>query len=136
MTTGSSVTQGNMRLTASHIARDLATSGAVADKRYVVEIEVCNEFVEIVSPSVHIVAIPSLFRPTVAATIMSNGTEAVTGQEEHLGFPGIGCQGPSVAEDDGGARLAAPVLVEEGRIVTEREVRHRGDEETVRRGQC
>jgi hypothetical protein len=47
---------------------------------------------------VHVVAIPWLGRAAVAATVMRNAAIAFFCQEDHLRFPAVGVQWPTVAE--------------------------------------
>ena len=73
------------------------------------EIELVDEIREVVGVCVHVVAGPRLARTSMATAVMGNAAVSVSGQEEHLVFPGIRAQRPAVAEDD---RLScAPVLV-------------------------
>src|ERR671918_227916 len=60
---------------------------------------------------VHVVAVRSLGRAAVTATVMSDDAVAAQHEEHHLGVPVVGTERPSVVEHD---RLtAAPVLVED-----------------------
>jgi hypothetical protein len=60
---------------------------------------------------VHVVTVAGLGGPSVAAPVMGDDAIAVLEEEQHLGVPVIGRQGPAVAEHN---RLtASPVLVED-----------------------
>ena len=60
----------------------------------------------------------------MGAAIVSDDAVTVLAEEEHLGVPGVGVEGPAVREDDGLA--GAPVFVEERGGIFECEVGHGG----------
>jgi hypothetical protein len=55
----------------------------------------------------------------VAAAVVGGGAVAVLGEEDHLILPGVGVEGPAVAEDDGPS--FAPVLKIDLRAVLRRD---------------
>src|SRR5213592_4219831 len=87
----------------------------MADQDGVVQIERLHERRQIVGVVVHVVTLPGLAGPPMAAPVMGNGAIAMGGHVEQLVVPGVGIEGPAVAEDDGLAR--APVLVEDRRSI-------------------
>ena len=91
------------------VAGDFAAAGGVADEDGVVEVEVVDEAGEVVGIGVHVVAQPRLRGAAVAAAIVGNAAESIVGKELHLVVPGVGGEGPAVAEDDG--LTGAPVFV-------------------------
>src|SRR3546814_13805588 len=81
--------------------------------------DVCSSDL-VVGVGIHLVAVPGLAGAAVAAAIMANGAIALGGEEHHLRLPGIGTEGPAVAEHH---RLpAAPVLVVELGAVLHRQL--------------
>jgi hypothetical protein len=74
----------------------------------VLEIEVIDQFGEIVGVMVHIVAVPRLTGTAMAAEVMTDAAIAVAGEEEHLVLESIRRQRPAMAEDD--RPSLAPVL--------------------------
>lgn len=100
---------------ATDVAGDLAAACRVTDHDSVIQVERLEEFRQIVGIRVHIVAIPRLTRPAVAATIVRDAAVAVGRKKEHLRFPGVCAQRPAVTEDDRLTR--APVLVIDLRFV-------------------
>jgi hypothetical protein len=49
-----------------------------------------HEFGEIIAVLIHVVALPCLPRPSVAAAVVSNDAVTSLRQEQHLGIPRIG----------------------------------------------
>ena len=94
---------------AADIAGDLAAAGRVADVDGVLEVELLDQFREIVGVGVHVVAVPRLARAAMAAAIMGDAAIAARREEEHLVLEGVGAERPAMAEDDRLSR--APVLV-------------------------
>jgi hypothetical protein len=71
------------------------------DQHCVLQIERLHQFGKIVGVSVHVVAVPRLTGPTVPTAIMRDAAEALTGQEEHLIFKGVGVEAIGVIENNG-----------------------------------
>jgi hypothetical protein len=67
----------------------------------VLQVEVFDQRREVVGVSVHLVAVPRLARTAVAAPIMRGASVAACGEKQHLVFPRVSAQRPSVAEYDG-----------------------------------
>jgi hypothetical protein len=95
---------------AGDIARDLTAAGRVADVDRVLQIELLNQFRQVVGVGVHVVAGPWLAGPPMPAAIMGDRAVPAVCQEEHLVIPGVAAERPPVAEDDGLALGVAPVL--------------------------
>src|SRR5262249_21584044 len=76
----------------------------------------------VVGIGVHIVAIPRLTGPSVAAAVVSDAPKAAGREEEHLVLKGIRAQGPAMAENHGLAH--SPVLVVDLRSVFGNDRRH------------
>ena len=116
-----------LRAVAADVAGDFAAAGGVADVDRVLQVERFDQRREVVGVGVHVVAVPGLARPAMAAAVMRDAAVAARGQKHHLVFPGVGAQRPAVAEDDGLSR--APVLVVEidvaGILLTNSNVWHR-----------
>ncbi|MNQ95348.1 hypothetical protein D3C85_1109020 [compost metagenome] len=94
---------------ATDVAGDFAATRREAEEDHVVQVQVFDQLGQIIGVMVHVVAVPWLARPAMAPAIMRDGPEAVVGEVQHLRFPTVGAQGPTVAEHH---RLsAAPVLV-------------------------
>src|SRR5512137_2234155 len=87
----------------------------MADQSGALEVKRFDEIRQIVGIGVHLVAIPGLARPAMAATIMGDAAAVVGRQEHHLAFPSIGAERPAVAENDG--LSCAPVLVVDLRTI-------------------
>src|SRR5450759_3038884 len=81
----------------------------MADQGCFSQVQPFKQFRQVVSVGIHVVASPRLAGPAMSATIMSNASIAVGGQEDHLRLPGVRVERPAMTEDDGLAR--APVLV-------------------------
>src|SRR5262245_39938112 len=99
---------------AADIAGDLTTTCGVANMNRVGQVECFDELCKIVSVRVHVVAVPRLARPAVAATIMGDTAIAVRRQEEHLIFPSVCAQRPAMTEDDW--LSLTPILVVEFKV--------------------
>jgi hypothetical protein len=107
---------------AANVAGDFAAARGVADHDGFPEVEVVEERGEIVGVGVHLVAVPRLAGAAVAAAVMRDDAVALCAEEEHLGVPGVGVEGPAVGEGDGLA--GAPVLVIDGGSVFGGDGRH------------
>jgi len=93
----------------ANVAGDLTPAGRKADKCDGLQIERLQELREVVGIGVHVVSAPWLTRSPMTATVMGNAPKTVGAQKQHLRFPTIGIEGPTVAEHH---RLsAAPVFV-------------------------
>ena len=107
---------------AAEVAGDFAAAGGVADHDGVLEVEEVVELGEIVGVVVHVVAVPGLAGAAVAAAVVRDDAIALLAEEEHLGVPGVGGEGPAVREGDG--LSGAPVFVVDGGAVFGGDVRH------------
>ena len=85
--------------------RDFPAAGGMADQRRVLDIERIQDGREVVGIMIHVVAVPRLVGPAMAAPVMSDHPEAAACQKEHLAVPGIRGQRPAVGEHD---RSAGP----------------------------
>src|SRR5512133_3256070 len=94
----------------------------MADVNCVLEIEMRRQCRKIVGVVVHVVAVAGLGGSPMAAPVMGDDAIAVLEEEQHLGVPVIGRQGPAVAEHDG--LTASPVLVEDLRAIRRRDRAH------------
>jgi hypothetical protein len=97
------------RAVPADVACHFTAAHGESDEDRVLQIERLHQRREIVGERVHVVTGPRLARPAVAAPIVGDAPIAVRGQQKHLGFPAVGVQRPSMAEDNG--RTAAPILV-------------------------
>src|SRR5713101_3149913 len=95
----------------SQIVRHLAAAGGVADVHGILQVEMRGKRRKIVSIMIHVVTVPRLRGPAVAAAVMGYDAIAVTQEEQHLRIPVICRQRPPMAEHDG--LTLAPVLVED-----------------------
>src|SRR5690606_3123649 len=59
---------------------------------------------------IHVVAVPGLAGASVAPAVVRDDAVALVGQKDHLRFPAVRAERPSVAEGDDRAVLGAPVL--------------------------
>ena len=84
----------------------------MADHGCFFQIQMVHKLGEIVGVLIHVVALPTLARTSMAASVMGNHAISSLRQKQHLRVPGIGAQGPSMREGDD--RAGAPVLVEDG----------------------
>jgi hypothetical protein len=107
---------------ATDVARDLATSRREADQDDIPKIERADERREVIGVGVHLVAVPGLTGAAVAAAVVSDAAQAVGRQREHLRFPAVRVQRPSVAEHHGAT--GSPVLVEDAHAVVRGDRRH------------
>src|ERR1700737_3277395 len=88
----------------------------MADMDGILEIELLDEFREVVGVRVHVVAGPRLARTSVAAAVMRDAAISARSEKEHLVFERIRGERPAVAEDH---RLpGAPVVVVNLRAVS------------------
>jgi hypothetical protein len=94
---------------AAEIARHLAAAGGVADVDDVVQVKVLDQAGQVVGVVIHVVALEDLGGAAVPAPVMSDHPVAVVQEEEHLGVPVVGRQGPPVTEDD---RLTGTLVLE------------------------
>ena len=97
------------RSVTADVAGHFAAAGGVADVDRALQIELFRERRQVVRVRIHLVSIPGLARPAMAAPVMGDAAIPPAGQKQHLVFPGIRTQRPSVAEDHRLSR--APVLV-------------------------
>ena len=118
---------------AAYEAGDLTAAGGVADHDGVFEVELFEERREVVGVGVHLVAARGLVGAPVAAPIVGDRSVAIVRQEDHLRLPGVGVEGPAVAEDDG--LPFAPVLEVDPGAVFRRD-RARRFSSAVFRGEC
>src|SRR5437899_8196782 len=111
-----------LRAVAADIAGNFAAACGVADMDRVLQVERFNERREVVGVDVHLVAIPGLAGPSMAAAVMRDAAISAVGQKQHLVFPGVRAQGPAMAEN---YRLSlAPVLIVDLRAVFRPDRRH------------
>jgi hypothetical protein len=101
-----------LRAVVADIASDLAPARRVADVDRVLQVEGLDQRSEAISISVHVVAIPGLRRPAMAAPVVRAAAVSTLGQKQHLVFEGVCAQGPALAEDDG--LPLAPMLTQTG----------------------
>src|ERR1039458_1073584 len=87
----------------------------MADVDRILQVQRFGQCREIVCVSIHIVAIPWLARPAVTTAVMRNGAMGMRRQEDHLIFPGICAERPTMTEDHGLSR--APILVVDFTVV-------------------
>src|SRR5262249_42871954 len=90
----------------------------------VLEVEMLREGREVVGVVVRVMSIRTLARPSMPAAVMGDDPIAMVQEEQDLGVPVVGRQGPSMREDEGLA--GAPVLVENGRAVGGDDLGHSG----------
>jgi CheY-like chemotaxis protein len=81
------------------IASNFSAARGMTDMDGILEIELLNEFREVVGVGVHVVAGPRLARTSVAAAVMGDAAISVRGEIEHLVFERIRGERPAVAED-------------------------------------
>ena len=104
-----------LRPVPADVASDLAASGRVPDMDRVLQVELLDELSQVVRVGVHVVSLPRLARPAVAASVVGDAAIPLRRQKEHLVLEGVARERPAVAEDD---RLSgAPVLVIDLRAV-------------------
>ena len=94
---------------AADVARHFAAARRVAHERGARQVQRVDQGGQVVGIGIHVVALERLAGAAMAAPVVGNDAVAAHSQVKHLVFPGVGRQGPAVAEDDG--RAAAPVLV-------------------------
>ena len=81
----------------------------MSDVNHVLQIELLDEFPQIIGIGIHVVPLPGLVGATMPATVMSNDAISAGGEEKHLILECVGAQRPTVAEND---RLTlAPVFI-------------------------
>jgi hypothetical protein len=73
------------------------------------QIQMVDKLSEIVGVLIHVVALPTLARTSMATPVMGNHVISSLHQKQRLRVPGIGAQRPSMREGDD--RSGAPVLV-------------------------
>src|ERR1700674_3994340 len=95
----------------------------MADHHSTPQVQRLEETSEIVCIRIHLVAIPCLFRPAMAAAIMGDDAITVLTQEKHLCIPCVGVQRPTVRKNYG--LTGSPVLVEDLCSVFHRDCVHR-----------
>src|SRR6266446_5726475 len=81
----------------------------MADMNRFLQVERFDQRREVVGVGVHVISLPRLARPAMAASVVGDTAVAARGQEKHLVLKSVRTQRPAVTEDDGLAR--APVLV-------------------------
>src|ERR1700755_565175 len=95
----------------------------MANKDEIVQVELFDQLGEVVGILVHIVAFPSLSRLAMAAPVVSDDPIAVLTEKQHLSFPGITGERPTMGKQD---RLPhSPVLVSDLGSVFGRDGAHR-----------
>src|SRR5258708_30822719 len=94
----------------------------MTDMDGILEIELLNEFREVVGVGVHVVAGPRLARTSVAPAVMGDAAISVRGEIEHLVFERIRGERPAAAEDHW--LPPAPVFVINFRAAFGREPTH------------
>ena len=82
---------------AADVAGDFAATGGMPDQSRVVQVECLDQLGEVISVGVQVVPVPGLPGTPAAATVMSDGAEAVGCDEERLVIPGVGGERPAVA---------------------------------------
>src|ERR1700692_3573034 len=91
------------------VARNLSATRRMTNVDRIFQVERRNELGQVVRVVIHLVAIPRLTRPAMAAPVMRNAPEAALAQKQHLVFPRVRAQRPAMAEN---YRLPlAPILV-------------------------
>jgi hypothetical protein len=107
---------------ATDVTGHFATARGMAYVDGILEIELLDEFRQVVGVSVHVVAGPWLAGTPVAAAVMCDASISARGEIEHLVFERICGERPAMAEDH---RLpGAPVLVIDLRAVSGRDRAH------------
>jgi hypothetical protein len=86
------------RAVAPELVGDLAPAGRVADQHDVAQVELCDQFGQVVGVLVHVVAIPGLVGSSVATAVVRDHPVALLTQEQHLAIPGVGAERPAVAK--------------------------------------
>ena len=66
------------------VACDFAATSRVANEDYGLEIEMINQFGQVVGLRVHVVAVPRLARAAMPAAIVRDAAITVFGEEHHL----------------------------------------------------
>ena len=94
------------------IADDLATASGMADHGRIFQIQMVHKLGESVGVLIHVVALPTLARTSMATPVMGNHAVSSLREKQHLRVPGIGAQRPSMRKGDD--RPGAPVLVVDG----------------------
>src|SRR5471032_3709751 len=94
---------------AADIARHFATTRGMPDQGSALQVQRIDQGGQVVGIGIHGSALERLAGTAMATPVMRDDAVAVLSEEKHLVFPGVGRQGPAVAEDDGGA--TAPILV-------------------------
>ncbi len=88
-----------LRAVPADVAGHFAAARGVAHVNGVLQIERLDQRRKVVGVGVHVVAVPRLARPAMAATVMGDATVAARGQEEHLVLECVRGERPAVAED-------------------------------------
>jgi hypothetical protein len=109
-------------LVSADVPGHFAAAGGMADVDRLLQIERFDERREIVGVGVHVVAIRGLARPAVTAAIVGDASVPARRQKQHLIFPRVGAQGPSVTENNG--LPTSPILVVDRRAVFGRQGAH------------
>jgi hypothetical protein len=71
------------------IVRDFAAAHRMPDDNDVLEVQLDDQFSEIVGVLVHIVALPRLVGATMTAAVMGNNPVSMLTEEQHLIVPGV-----------------------------------------------
>ena len=72
------------------------------------EVQRIDQRRQVVGIGVHIIAIPRLIRPPMAAAVVRDAAVPPRSQKHHLVFPRVRAQGPAMAEDN---RLSLPPVL-------------------------
>src|SRR5271165_1199594 len=105
------------------VTGDFSAASGVAYMDCILKVEFFGEGGEIVGVGVHLVAVPGLSRPAVAAPVVRDDSIATLAEEQHLSVPVVRAERPSVTEHDGLA--LSPVLVENVGTIFRRKRRHK-----------
>src|SRR5271166_2513332 len=97
------------------VTGDFSAASGVAYMDCILKVEFFGEGGEIVGVGVHLVAVPGLSRPAVAAPVVRDDSIATLAEEQHLSVPVVRAERPSVTEHYGLA--FSPVLVIDSRAV-------------------
>ena len=95
----------------------LAAAGGVTDMDGVAQVQLRDDLGDIGRVVVHVVPLPDLGRPAVAAAVVGDDSITLVDEMEHLRIPIVTTQGPAVVKDDRLRGLRAPVLVEDADAV-------------------
>ncbi len=102
--------------------RNLAAAGGMTDQHGILQIQQVQKFGIVIDILFHVVTVPGLTGPAMAAAVMRDDAKALHGQEEHLRIPGIAAKWPAMGEHNRLAR--APILEKNLSTVLGVECRH------------